>query len=131
MLKKIPYSLWVLKHSFFGIENDLWSDGCLPSFLSISCPRLNFAHTSDILIFSSLDPKPCLAMPCRNGGSCIDHITTPCLAGVPCASHGYTCTCPFDYQGTNCERKDYILVKVVLRWKQLMFYISLLCDRSL
>ncbi len=58
----------------------------------------------DVLLFSS-EPKPCLASPCLNGGSCVNRIGTSCFGGMPCSNHGYECTCPVDFRGPNCERK--------------------------
>ena len=27
-----------------------------------------------------------------------------CVGGMPCGDHGYECTCPIDFRGSNCER---------------------------
>ena len=57
------------------------------------------------MFYFSSEPKPCLASPCLNGGTCVDRIGMSCIGGMPCGRQGYECTCPVDFRGPNCERE--------------------------
>ena len=59
-------------------------------FIPPSCPNRN-----QMGIHCNISAMPCnILKPCQNNGTCIDNNTI---------SHGYTCSCPSGFNGTNCE----------------------------
>lgn len=65
-----------------------WSEGCrldsVPAVFSDLKPQLDFVK--------GIMSDPCLDDPCTNGGSC-----------VLTESGGYTCNCPVEFGGINCQ----------------------------
>lgn len=80
----------------------------LPAFPPIYIIHCQSLQLNQICLYT--EPKPCLASPCMNGGTCVDRIGISCAGGVPCGNHGYECSCPIDFRGPNCER-EYIWVE--------------------